>query len=392
MPWKETTAMEQRFAFIIEQEAGTYTFSDLCKRFGVSRPVGYKYLNRYKENGDEGLKELSRAPHSVPNKTPKNISDALVQLRKVHPRTGAEKLIEKMKEEFDPEELPAVSTGNLILKNAGLCQKRKRRRRIEPIHPVFDPQGPNEIWSADYKGQFRMRNSVYCYPLTIADSYSRYIFAARGMYHPSYEGCKPVFEAVFREYGLPEQIHTDNGAPFGCPTSLARLTHLSVWFMELGIRPVYSDPAHPEQNGRHERMHRELKAAATKPPGYDLRSQQRKLNRFVKEYNEWRPHKALELKTPQQVHVRSHREYPKSIEGWDYPRSMKVKRVSRNGSIRWVRGEWVCISSALIEREIGLEEIAEGLHCIYFRNFLLGYLNEKTLLIKDGWGRVSRRR
>ena len=295
-----------------------------------------------------------------------------------------------MKDEYDPEKLPAISTGNLILKDAGLCQKRRRVRRIEPIHPVFDPQSPNEIWSADFKGQFRMRNSAYCYPLTIADSYSRYIFAAQGMSHPSFSGCKPVFRAVFREFGLPEQIHTDNGAPFGCTWSLARLTHLSVWFMELGILPVYSDPAHPEQNGRHERMHRELKAEATRPPGYDLRSQQRKLNRFVKEYNEWRPHKALELKTPQQVHVCSNREYPEQIESWDYPRSMKVKRVCRNGAIRWVSGAWVSVSSTLIERYIGLEEIAEGLHRIYYRSFLLGYFDEKLLRIKDGWGRVSR--
>jgi transposase InsO family protein len=390
MPWKETTAMEQKFAFVIEWEAGNYNFKDLCRQFGISRTIGYKYLNRFKKQGYEGLKEVSRAPHNVPNKTPDNIRKALIQLRKEHPRTGAEKLIEKLKNDFDLEELPAVSTGNLILKDAGLCQKRRRIRRIEPVHPIFDPQESNEIWSADFKGKFRMRNSLYCYPLTIADSYSRYVFAAQGMYHPSFEGCKPVFEAVFREYGLPEQIHTDNGAPFGCAGSLARLTNLAVWFMELGIRPVYSDPAHPEQNGRHERMHRELKAEATRPPGYDLRSQQRKLNRFVKDYNEWRPHKALQLKTPQQVHVRSFREYPEQIESWDYPREMMVKRVSRNGAMRWGGGNWVTVSSTLIERHIGLEEIADGLHRIYFRDILLGYLDERTLRITDGQGRVSR--
>jgi hypothetical protein len=211
------------------------------------------------------------------------------------------------------------------------------------------------------------------------------------MYRPSFEGSKPVFEAVFREYGLPEQIHTDNGGPFGCTQSLARLTHLAVWFIDLGIMPVYSDPAHPEQNGRHERMHEDLKAEATIPPGYDLRTQQRKLNRFVKEYNEWRPHKALQLRTPHQVHVRSAREYPERIENWDYPRGMMVKRVSRNGAIRWGGYSWVVISSTLIERYIGFEEFSDGLHRVYYRNKLLGYFDEQTLHITDGQGRVRRR-
>jgi transposase InsO family protein len=391
MPWRETSAMQEKFHFILEWESGEYSFTELCESFGISRPLGYKYINRYKKYGTEGLKELSRAPRYIWNKTSPDIEKALIELRKKHPRVGAEKLLKVLESEFSPEELPALSTGNLILKRAGLVRKRRRHRRIVPTHPIFDPKKPNEVWSADFKGKFRMRNCTYCHPLTIADSYSRYVFAAQGMYHPSFEGSKPVFEAVFREYGLPEQIHTDNGAPFGCAQSLARLTHLAVWFIDLGILPVYSDPAHPEQNGRHERMHEDLKAEATKPPGHDLCSQQRKLNRFVKNYNEWRPHQALQLRTPQQVHERSSREYPETISSWDYPKQMKVIRVCRNGAIRWNSYNWVVVSSTLIERYIGLEEFTDGLHRVYYRNKLLGYFNERTLRLIDGQGRVRRR-
>jgi transposase InsO family protein len=391
MPFKETSAMQEKFHFIIEWESREYNFSELCDSFGISRTLGYKYLNRYKEKGIDGLKELSRAPNNVWNRTPSQISDALLALRRQHPRTGAKKLLRVLERDLSVKHLPAVSTANLLLKKAGLVQKRRHRRRIEPIHPIFDPNEPNEIWSADFKGQFRMGDCRYCYPLTICDSCSRRLFAAEGMYHPSYEGSKPVFIDVFREWGLPEQMHTDSGPPFGCAQSLARLTHLSVWFIDLGILPVYSDPGHPEQNGRHERMHRELKAEATKPPAYNLASQQRKLNNFVREYNEWRPHEALDLKTPAEVHVHSPREYPEKIESWEYPKGMRAVYVCRNGAMRWAGQHWITVSSTLIERCIGLEEFSDGLHRVYYRDVLLGYFNERTLRITDGQGRFRRR-
>jgi len=188
--------MDEKFHFIMEWQFGNHNFTELCEDFGIPRTLGYRYINRFRESDLDGLKELSRAPHRVWNKTPAAIEQALIELRKAHPRAGAEKLLKVLERDFDPQDLPAVSTGNLILKRAGLVQRRRRTRRITPVHPIFDPQGPNEVWSADFKGKFRMRNCAYCYPLTISDSYSRYVFAAQGMYHPSFEGSKSVFECI----------------------------------------------------------------------------------------------------------------------------------------------------------------------------------------------------
>jgi len=384
--------MDEKIQFINEWRSGAWTTRALCAAFGISHTLGYKYIHRWEEGGVVGLEELSRAPRNVANKTPARIEEAIVKLRKQHRRWGAEKLLTILAEQFPEEQWPAVSTGNLILKRNGLVVARRHVRRIKPLHPIFDPHSPNEVWSADFKGKFRMGNGRYCHPLTIADSFSRYLFAAKGMHHPTYEGSKPVFEAVFREYGLPEQLHTDNGGPFGSAQGLARLTRLSVWFIELGIEPVYSDPAHPEQNGRHERMHRELKAEATRPPAYSLSPQQRRLNSFLREYNELRPHQALGNNTPARVHVRSAREYPHKITEWVYPKHMVVRYVSRNAAIRWKSYYWVMVSSCLAEKHVGLEELGNGIWRVFFRQKLLGYLDEKTLRIEDEQGRQRRGR
>ena len=235
-----------------------------------------------------------------------------------------------------------------------------------------------------------MGNSIYCYPLTIADSYSRFVFSAKGLYGERYYPTMLEFKRIFKKYGLPRQIHTDNGKPFAAVQAIKRLTRLSVWFIEQGIEPVYSDPAHPEQNGRHERMHRELKAEATRPPGHDLRTQQRKLNEFVNEYNHERPHAALGLETPEAVHVRSRREYRERIKEWIYPDCCQVRRVCRNGALRWRSTKWVMVATRLIEKNVGLEEIGDGIWRVYFRQKMLGYFDETTLRIQDERGRLKR--
>ncbi len=382
--------MDQKVTFINEWRSGVWSMRALCAAFGISHTAGYKYIERWQEEGPSGLEERSRAPHHVANKTAVHLEEALVALRRQHPRWGAEKLLVLLKEGLPDEAWPAISTGSLILKRAGLVKARRRLRRIVPVGPIFDPQAPNEVWSADFKGKFRMGNGVYCHPLTIADSFSRKVFAAKGMYHPDYEGSRPVFEAVFKEFGLPAQMHTDNGGPFASSQGLARLSHLAVWFLELGIEPVYSDPAHPEQNGRHERMHRELKGEATRPPAYSLSAQQRKLNAFVREYNEVRPHQALGNIPPERVHTASPRPYPKYIEEWDYPAAMRVAYVCRNGSLRWGRGQWIGVSTTLSGKRVGLEELDNGLWRVFFRDKLLGYLDERTLRIEDSLGRSKR--
>jgi hypothetical protein len=264
-----------------------------------------------------------------------------------------------------------------------MVKERKRRGKVEPKKPIFDPHVPNEVWSADYKGKFRMGNKKYCYPLTLSDSFSRKVFTAKGLHESTLDKTKPVFIAVFRRYGLPLQMHTDNGPPFAHINSLGRLTRLTVWFMELGIQPVFSDPAHPEQNGRHERMNRELKGECTRPPGYSLQAQQRKLNRFVKEYNEVRPHDGLGMKTPDSVHEISDRKYPETIVEWVYPKNVIEKYVSRNGAVRAGKNNWLFLTTALAGKQVGFEEIGNSIYRIYFREFFLGYADMKEMKVYD---------
>ena len=348
MPWKEMSIMDQKEEFILLWKTAKFTVTALSETFSISRPTAYKYINRYKTYGLPGLIELSRAPRKVANKTPDRIEAEILRLRKMHPRWGAPKLLVLLEHSFPQADLPKLSTVSLILKRNGCIKERKKRRKIEPQHPVFDPLKANEVWSADFKGKFKLGNGIYCYPLTIADSFSRYVFAAKGLYSANMKNTQQVFIDVFRKYGLPQQIHTDNGAPFAHANALGRLSKLSVWFMDLGIKPVFSDPAHPEQNGRHERMHRELKGEATRPPGHSLQRQQTLLNNFVKEYNNLRPHEALGMRTPAAVHILSEREYPETIHEWDYPKEYKVRYISRNGAIRVSNNNWLFVTTALM--------------------------------------------
>jgi transposase InsO family protein len=385
MAWKVENMKSQKQKFILLYETGKFTLSALCRDFGISRPTGYAILKRYEEEGWEALEVRSRRHNSHPNQTSKEVEEAIISERKRHPRWGARKIMILLSRDlgFSKNEIPSETTVNNIMKKHGLTILRKKnRRRIENQYPIFDPVEPNEVWSADFKGKFRMGNGVYCHPLTIADSKSRYLFGIKGLERPDTESCKPVFERVFREHGLPLELHTDNGSPFGNSMSLRRITMLSAWFMDLGITPVYSDPGHPEQNGRHERMHRELKADATRPPGATFRSQQRKFDRFLEEYNNIRPHEALDMRTPAEVHICSKREYPGIIRDWCYDKNLRTRMITANGAMRWGHG-FVMISSALLGKHVGLEEIEDGLWRVYYRHVELGIFCERTMRVYD---------
>jgi transposase InsO family protein len=382
--------MDEKTSFILEWESGESTVSALCESFGISRTLAYRYIARYLDYGRAGLLEQSRAPRRVWNRTGEKLEQAIIELRRQRPRRGALKLLEGLREQFGDRRLPAASTIALILKRNGLVRKRRRVRRIRETHPIFEAKAPNEIWSVDFKGEFRMGNMRYCYPLTVMDTYSRYVLAVVGMHRPTHEGTRAVFQALFERYGLPKQIHSDNGEPFASAVSLSRLTRLAVWFMELGIVPVYSDPGHPEHNGSHERMHEELKAEATRPPAYSLGRQQRKFDAFRHEYNEERPHQALGQRKPREFYCRSSRRLPRKIAAWKYPQGLCVKYVCRNGAIRWGAGKWVVVSTTLAEKYIGLEEMAAGKWRVYYRDTLLGYLDEQVLRIQDDLGRFRR--
>jgi transposase InsO family protein len=391
MPWRNRSAMDEKASFILEWQSGESTFTALCKSFGVSRTLGYRYVLRYLLRGVSGLREQSRAPRRVWNRTAPSVERAIVGLRSRWPRIGPLKIFQLLTERYGGRrKVPSVSTIALVLKRYGLVKKRRRVRRIRETHPIFEAKAPNEIWSVDFKGKFRMGDGQYCYPLTVMDAYSRFVLAVVGMHKPTYEGTKAVFEALFKKYGLPKQIHSDNGEPFASGVSLSRLTRLAVWFMDLGIQPVYSDPAHPEQNGSHERMHEELKAEATKPAAYSLAQQQHKFEAFRHFYNVQRPHQALGQRRPKEFYRRSSRGLPRTTRPWKYPQGMCTKYVCRNGAIRWGSSKWVMVSTTLIEKYIGLEEIVKGKWRVYYRDTLLGYLDERELRIQDELGRLLR--
>lgn len=379
MAWKVDSMENLKQKFILLHQTGKHTMVELCREFGISRPTGYAILKRYEDEGWDALEQRSRRHQGHPRQTSSEVEQALLDERGRHPRWGARKLLVLLERAMPGVELPCESTVNNILKKHGkVVPRRKNRRKIINKYPVFDPQASNLVWSADFKGKFLMGNYEYCNPLTIADSYSRFLLAIHGLEYCRAEDCKPIFEKVFREYGMPEQMHTDNGPPFGSWNSLRRMSSLAVWFMDVGVTPVYSDPGQPQQNGRHERMHKDLKAEATRPPGRGWRSQQKKFDAFLREYNEVRPHEALNMKTPSEVHKKSLREYPRRVQDWVYPREMTMKLVTVNGALRWKSEALIMVSTALAGRYVGLEPVEDGVWIVYYRHVALGVLSERT--------------
>ena len=266
MPWLETEPMKERVRFIVELESGLYSMTELCSRYGISRKTGYKWAARYSWEGVEGLRDRSRAPRNCPHRTPEALVEALVTLRRKHPRWGPRKLLAYMKKRQSRKAWPARSTVGDILRRHGLVVPRRRSRRtVVRRVALIEPQAPNEVWSVDFKGQFRLGSRELCYPLTLADGLSRYLLSCRGLPSTVRTGVEPVMERAFRDYGLPRAILSDNGTPFAT-RALRGLSRLSVWWIKLGIEPLLIEPGHPEQNGRHERMHRTLKEETARPP------------------------------------------------------------------------------------------------------------------------------
>jgi transposase InsO family protein len=370
MPWKGVTVSEQRQRFLEDYLLNYYSVSELAERFSISRTTAHKWINRYKQHGQEGYKELSRRPHTCPWRTDQAIVEELIELRKAHPRWGPSKLLDLMQRRDPDRQLPSVPTGSRILAREGLIKPRRRYRRAHPGCPKSVPQGPNDIWAADYKGQFRLKNGEYCFPLTVSDLSSRFILGCDA--HPaiSLERSFKHFSALFHACGLPNRIRTDNGVPFAS-NALARLSQLSVWFIKLGIYPELIEPGKPQQNGVHERMHRTLKQEATIPPASSLRAQQKKFDKFRKEFNEVRPHEAIGMKRPGELYQASGRSMPKRIETYDYPAHFLVRRVSRSGTIRVLHNQ-VFVSNTLHEDYVGLEEVDDGIYDVYFCFYQIG--------------------
>lgn len=389
MPWSETSPMDQKTQFIADYLRGRQCVTELCDEYGISRKTAYKWIDRYLNEGPAGLEDRSRRPKSAPNATPPEIVSALLEARRRHPSWGPKKLIKILRPKHPGWHWPHPSTASEILKRHGLVKGRRRRRKVgHPGKPSMIVTAPNDLWCADYKGQFKTGNGVYCFPLTVSDAHSRYLFGCQALLNTSIADAKPVFTRIFKEFGLPRRMRTDNGSPFAS-TGLARLSRLSAWWIRLGILPEFIQPGRPDQNGRHERMHKTLKDEATRPPAANHCAQQKKFNRFLREFNDERPHEALDMETPASVHVPSTREMPNKLPPLEYPNRFEVRYVSANGGIRWNR-QWINISQACVGEYVGLEEIDNGVWNAYFGPLKLGRLLERHMRIEDAYGRLKR--
>jgi transposase InsO family protein len=378
--------MSRRLEFVEDAQRALYSMTELCARYEVSRRVGYKWLARFEADGIAGLADQRRTAKTHPHRLSAVIAAALLDCRRAHPTWGPRKLLAYLARRRPDEPWPAASSVGALLKREGLV--RARRRRPMPGHPgppTAPMDAPNATWTADFKGQFRTGDGVYCYPLTVCDGYSRYLLACRGLPSVETAGARPVFERLFRDYGLPVRIRSDNGIPFAT-SALGRLSALSVWWIKLGIVPELIEPSAPQQNGQHERMHRTLKAEATRPPATTARSQQRRFDTFRTEYNTERPHEALQNATPDTHYVPSARPYPRRLMDPEYPGHFQVRYVSRNGGVRW-HNRWVNVSHVLAEEYVGLEEIDDGIWSVYFGSVLLGRFDERDLRIHGAHNR-----
>lgn len=388
MPWKETCAMDQRVECIGDWLSGNYTQMQLSRIYGVSRPTIDKWIGRYEREGSAGLAERSRARHTQPHAVPEALVQRILQAKEQRQHWGPKKLMDRLRRLEPGVAWPADSTAGEILKRAGWVRPRRHRRRVAPHEgPLAHCRDCHQVWSTDFKGDYRLGNGQRCYPLTLSDNHNRYLLACRALAHPSGAAVFPWFEWVFREHGLPERIRSDNGAPFAS-LALGGLSTLSAWWIRLGIRPERIAPGTPSENGRHERMHRTLKAEATQPPSFDLRAQQQRFDRFVDEYNHERSHEALERQTPAQCYVPSPRPYPDKIPPVRYDTDVTVRRVRHNGEIKW-RGTRLYVSQVLAREPVGLQQIDTGLWEIRYSFHRLGILDERTLTINPGQGPQS---
>ena len=389
MPWSEVTVVNQRTRFVADAERDVFAFSELCGRYGVSRPTGYLWLARYASEGPRGLYDRSHRPHTCPHATAAAVWAEVREARQRHPTWGPKKLLWQLAKRRDERSLPAPSTVAVWLKREGLVRPRRRSvQRPHPGRPLAQATAPNVIWTLDFKGHFRTLDGRYCYPLTVVDAYSRYLLGCRALIRPTGPLTRPALERLFREYGVPERIRTDNGAPFA-GMALARLSTLAVWWIKLGIVPELIEPGHPEQNPRHERMHRTLKAETTRPPAATCGAQQTRFTRWRTLYNEERPHEALEQRPPATVYRPSPHPFPSRLLTPEYPGHFEVRRVSRNGGIRWHRHR-VPVSHTLLEEYIGFEAIDDGLWDVYFHHCRLGRFDERRGRIIDDRGRLFR--
>jgi transposase InsO family protein len=367
--------MDERMRFVVEYDLDELSMSALCDKYGISRKTGYKWLARVQEHGFSHFEDRSRAPRHHPNQVPGDVEEAILALRQAHPTWGPKKLRHRLQQSDAELRWPARSTIAELLRRKGLASPRKHRRRVSPSQQPFACcDGPNAVWCVDFKGWFRTGDGERCDPLTISDAFSRYLIRCQAVEQTGFEGVKPLFVAAFREYGLPQAIRSDNGAPFAS-RAIAGLSRLSLWWIKLGIRPERISPGKPQQNGSHERMHLTLKKETASPPAATVRSQQRRFDAFRKEFNEQRPHEALEMATPGSRYVPSGRAYPYREPQIEYPSAWPSRKVRPRGEVKF-KGQDFFLSEVLIGEPVAFEPV-DGRHWrVHFGPLALGLFDE----------------
>ncbi len=382
MPWKETCPMSERLSFINDWLTKRGSISGLCRVYSVSRKTGSKWIRRFKQQGKSGLEDKSRASHEHPNATDAAISARVIAARHAHPTWGPKKLRLWLEQRHQGHVFPAASTMGDILKRAKLINPRRRSGRLRGQEGDSADYGrPNSVWCIDYKGQFRLGNGQLCYPLTLTDGHSRLILCCQGHAGPRDADARAAMTTVFQEYGLPQAIRSDNGTPFAS-IGAGRLTSLSVWWLKLGIELQRITPGKPQENGRHERMHRTLKAETARPPAQDMRKQQQRFDRWVKEFNFERPHEANQGATPSDAYEYSERKYPREVGDPEYPGHYETRRVGSNGLLKF-RMVKVYLSQALSNELVGLVEVADGEWRVKFGTLELATYNERSNEMKQ---------
>lgn len=377
LPWNSASPETEQIRFIQRWERGGETFLELCRGFGISRKTGYKRVQRFQAWGWEGLRDLSRAPRHHPNRMGREVAERLISARQAHPTWGPKKLVAWLKDREPLVPWPAPSTVGGLLDRAGLVRRRKRSRRVAPwSQPFAQAEHPNDLWCIDFKGWFRTGDGRRIDPLTVVDAASRYFLVCHGLRQPRGPQVRQVLERTFREYGLPRTIRSDNGPPFAS-VGLGGLSSLSVWWIKLGILPERTEPGHPEQNGRLERLHRTLKAETANPPQSTWQRQQRAFQTFRSSYNQERPHEALGQQPPGRQYQPSVHSYPKRVDSPEYDAGMVVRRVRTNGEIKWQGGK-VYLSEALCGEPVGLMPQDDRYWTLYFGPLQIGLLDSYT--------------
>ena len=375
MPWKASSVMEERLRFVARLLDGE-AMTDVCRDFGVSRKTGYKIFERYKDCGVQAFTDRSRRPYRQANRLPPPLEATIVRLKREYPGWGAPKIREKLRRQATGLQLPAISTVHAVLDRHGLVKRRRRRHHSSAATFLSRPTDPNALWCADYKGEFRLGNRQYCYPLTITDFASRYLLACDALSSTQAVLAFTVFDRAFREFGLPLAIRTDNGVPFAAPTALYRLSRLAVWWLRLGIHIERIAPGHPQENGRHERIHLTLKQAATKPAAPNVLQQQARFDAFLDEYNHDRPHQALGMQVPGDVYTPSPRVY-RGLEDLTYPFHDTTITVTHCGRICF-KGQKVNLSHAFAGQNVGVTQVGERIWLVTFMQYDLGYFDDET--------------